>query len=129
VEVIRRRYGTVSQVSGLKLKYHEYNLVEVRSGDGSLSDSKGCTLFHLLPTSGLKDERDKKRSHATASAGNPDMHASVKPEKRRALDLGPLPVAGGGPPPIQHSQPRADAHMHGGSWPSHPHGLVSRHFQ
>lgn len=66
VQVIRRRYGTVSQSDNSKLKYHEYNLVN-QDANGKLSDSKGCTLFHLLPDMKLND-RESQRPSPTGSA-------------------------------------------------------------
>ena len=50
VQVIRRRYGTVTQADGTRLKYHEYNLVHQDLVTGKLWDGKEATLFHVLPS-------------------------------------------------------------------------------
>lgn len=62
VQVVRRRYGTVSQTDGTKLKFHEYNLVHQDPESSRLLDSKVATLFHLLPdmTTGL--DRSERRA-------------------------------------------------------------------
>ena len=53
-QVIRRRFGTVNQADGTKLKYHEYNLVIRDEQTGKLRDSKERTLFHLLIWTGSR---------------------------------------------------------------------------
>ena len=89
VQVIRRRYGTVSQASGLKLKYHEYNLVEREVATGKWSDAKDCTLFHLLPLEiGNKEGRQKKRTASSmegAASGNGATPRDAKPNIGNSL--------------------------------------------
>jgi hypothetical protein len=87
IQVIRRRYGTVSQQDGLKLKYHEYNLVNTDSA-GKLADSKGCTLFHLLPDAASGEGGAAASTNRGASAAGP-----IQGEKRKFGDVSPAGAA------------------------------------
>ena len=101
-QVIRRRYGTVSQQCGSKLKYHEYNLVDHDPASGKLTDSKGCTLFHLLPELGDRGEGGRrgsggstaKRSYAEISPASADR-SGTKAQRTSSGGRGASSLTGG----------------------------------
>lgn len=81
--VIRRRYGSISQVDGQKYRYHEYKLVfPTASGPGDLNqqhqlqqppdyqEDKSCVLYHVMlplgedPAEGGSDEEDSQSADA-----------------------------------------------------------------
>ena len=94
----------MSQSDNSKLKYHEYNLVN-QDANGKLSDSKSCTLFHLLPDMKIND-RESQRPSPTGSAlgdkrGFTDMtpggtRRPIKSQRTEGGDDGASPGAGGG---------------------------------
>ena len=101
VQVIRRRYGTVSQADGTKLKYHEYNLVNQDQSTGKLADSKGVTLFHLLPD--VRGERESNLSPTGSTGGIKRSYSDTSSAGTDETQRG----AGNGPSKAQRNTERA----------------------